>query len=379
MKIPLLDLTRQYRQIRDKLTPKLTELFESQQFILGRPVQELEAQMAAYCGASYAVGVSSGTDALLLSLMTIDIHPGDRVLTSPYTFFATAGAIYRLGAVPVFVDIDPDTCTISPVKLAETIQAMPQTIKHRLRAVIPVHLYGQCADMEPILHLAADNHLVVIEDAAQAIGAEYRGKRAGTIGDFGCFSFFPSKNLGGFGDGGMVTTQTEAYRDKLHRLRVHGGAERYRHTEVGGNFRLDALQAAVLSVKLPHLDGWTEGRRNHARMYARLFRDAGLLERIGLPVERTGKHVYNQFVIRIPGHRDALQRYLTEKGIGTAIYYPIPLHLQPCFADLGGKPGDFPESERAAQETLALPIFPELEPQEIERVVDVIHEYFRNR
>jgi len=379
MNIPLLDLTRQYQQIRDELTPKLTELFESQQFILGRPVQEFETQMAAYCGSSYAVGVSSGTDALLLSLMAIDIRPGDQVITTPYTFFATAGAIYRMGAVPVFVDIEPDTYTIDPVKLAETIQAMPQAVKHRLRAVIPVHLYGQCADMEPILQLAAENLLVVIEDAAQAVGAEYRGTRAGAIGDFGCFSFFPSKNLGGFGDGGLVTTKTEAYRDKLQRLRVHGGAERYRHTEVGGNFRLDALQAAVLSVKLPHLDRWTEGRRNHARTYTRLFRDAGLLERIGLPVERTGKHVFNQFVIRVPEHRDALQRYLTENGIGTAIYYPIPLHLQPCFADLGGKPGDFPESERAAQETLALPVFPELEAQEIERVVDVIHDFFRNR
>lgn len=379
MKIPLLDLTRQYRQIRDEVTPKLTELFESQQFILGRFVQEFEAQMAAYCGASYAVGVSSGTDALLLALMTIGIRPGDRVITTPYTFFATAGAIYRLGAVPVFVDIEPDTYTIDTVKLAETIQAMPQAVKPQLRAVIPVHLYGQCADMDPIVRLATDNHLVVIEDAAQAIGAEYQRKRAGAIGDFGCFSFFPSKNLGGFGDGGLVTTQTEGHRDKLERLRVHGGAERYRHTEVGGNFRLDALQAAVLSVKLPHLEGWTEARRNHARLYARLFRDAGLLERIGLPVERTGKHVYNQFVIRIPGHRDSLQRYLMENGITTAIYYPIPLHLQPCFADLGGKPGDFPESERAAQQTLALPIFPELEAQEIERVVDVIHDYFRNR
>lgn len=379
MKIPLLDLTRQYRQIREEVGRKLTELFESQQFILGRPVQEFEAQIAAYCGASYAVGVSSGTDALLLALMTIDIRPGDRVITTPYTFFATAGAIYRLGAVPVFVDIEPDTYTIDPVKLAETIQAMPQAEKPRLRAVIPVHLYGQCADMEPILRLATDNHLVVIEDAAQAIGAEYQGKRAGALGDFGCFSFFPSKNLGGFGDGGLVTTHTEAYRDKLLRLRVHGGAERYRHTEVGGNFRLDALQAAVLSVKLPHLDGWTEARRNNARLYARLFRDVGLLDRVGLPVERTGKHVYNQFIIRIPGHRDPLKRHLMENGITTAIYYPIPLHLQPCFADLGGKPGDFPESERAAQQTLALPIFPELEAQEIERVVDVIHDYFRNR
>ncbi len=379
MNIPLLDLTRQYRQIRDELIPKLTELFESQQFILGKPVQELETRMAAYCGASHAVGVSSGTDALLLALMTIDIRPGDRVITTPYTFFATAGVIHRLGAVPVFVDIEPDTFTIDPVKLAETIQAIPQAEKHRLRAVLPVHLYGQCADMEPILQLAATHHLVVIEDAAQAIGAEYRGKRAGAIGDFGCFSFFPSKNLGGFGDGGLVTTGTEGYRDKLLRLRVHGGAERYRHTEVGGNFRLDALQAVVLAIKLGHLDRWTEGRRANAQLYGRLFRDAGLLERIGLPVERTGKHVYNQFVIRVPRHRDALQRHLTENGIGTAIYYPIPLHLQPCFAHLGAKPGDFPEAERAAQETLALPIFPELETREIERVVDAIHGYFRKQ
>ncbi|MEW6261087.1 MAG: DegT/DnrJ/EryC1/StrS family aminotransferase [Thermodesulfobacteriota bacterium] len=379
MNIPLLDLTRQYQQIRDELTPKLTELFESQRFILGRPVEEFEARMAAYCGASHAVGVSSGTDALLLSLMTIDIRPGDRVITTPYTFFATAGAIYRLGAVPVFVDIEPDTFTMDPEKLAETIHTMPQADKDRSKAVVPVHLYGQCADMEPILQLATSNRLVVIEDAAQAIGAEYRGKRAGAIGDFGCFSFFPSKNLGGFGDAGLVTTPSKALRDKLLRLRVHGGAERYRHTEVGGNFRLDALQAVVLSVKLSRLDGWTQGRRNNAQMYGRLFRDAGLLDRIGLPVERSGRHVYNQFVIRVPGHRDALQHHLTENGIGTAIYYPIPLHLQPCFANLGGKPGDFPESERAAQETLALPIFPELEAREIERVVDVIHGYFRNR
>jgi dTDP-4-amino-4,6-dideoxygalactose transaminase len=377
MNVPLLDLTRQYRQIRDRLTPRLTALLESQQFILGEPVRQFEAEMAHFCGVPFAVGVSSGTDALLISLMAIGTRPGDVVITSPYTFFATAGAIARLGAMPLFVDIEPRTFTIDPAKLADTIDALQPSERKRLKAIIPVHLYGQCADMSRITEIARNFHLTIIEDAAQAIGAEYGGKRAGSMGDFGCFSFFPSKNLGGFGDGGLVSAQSEPDRDHLVRLRVHGGAERYRHTEIGGNFRLDALQALVLSVKLAYLDEWTAKRRDNAFRYRRLFADAGLLGHVGLPAEVNGKHVYNQFVIRVPGHRDAMQRYLAENGIGVAIYYPIPLHLQPCFACLGKQPGDFPQSEQAAKETLALPVFPELEPVQLERVVDVIASYFR--
>jgi dTDP-4-amino-4,6-dideoxygalactose transaminase len=333
--------------------------------------------MAHFCGVPFAVGVSSGTDALLISLMAIGTRPGDVVITSPYTFFATAGAIARLGAMPLFVDIEPRTFTIDPAKLADTIDALQPSERKRLKAIIPVHLYGQCADMSRITEIARNFHLTIIEDAAQAIGAEYGGKRAGSMGDFGCFSFFPSKNLGGFGDGGLVSAQSEPDRDHLVRLRVHGGAERYRHTEIGGNFRLDALQALVLSVKLAYLDEWTAKRRDNAFRYRRLFADAGLLGHVGLPAEVNGKHVYNQFVIRVPGHRDAMQRYLAENGIGVAIYYPIPLHLQPCFAYLGKQAGAFPQSERAAKETLALPVFPELEPVQLERVVDVIASYFR--
>ncbi|WP_028325098.1 DegT/DnrJ/EryC1/StrS family aminotransferase [Desulfatirhabdium butyrativorans] len=377
MNVPLLDLTRQYDQIRDRLTPRLTALLESQQFILGEPVRQFEAEMADYCGVPFAVGVSSGTDALLISLMAIGTRPGDLVITSPYTFFATAGAIARLGAIPLFVDIEPRTFTIDPAKLAHTIDDLKPSDRERLKAIIPVHLYGQCADMGPITEIARTFHLSIIEDAAQAIGAEYGGKRAGSMGDYGCFSFFPSKNLGGFGDGGLVSAQSESDRDHLVRLRVHGGAERYRHTEIGGNFRLDALQALVLSVKLAYLDQWTAMRRDNAARYRMLFADAGLQEHVGLPIEVNGKHVYNQFVIRAPRHRDALQRHLAENGIGVAIYYPIPLHLQPCFAYLGQQAGDFPQSERAAGETLALPIFPELEPAQMERVVDIIASYFR--
>lgn len=357
--VPLLDLKKQYATIRSEVRPVLDEVCESQYFILGPRVEAFEKAVASYVGARHAIGMSSGTDAQLAAMMALGIGPGDEVVTSPYTFFSSAGAVHRLGARAVFCDIDPETFNLDPAKLAAAVTP-------RTKAIQPVHLYGQSADMDPILDVAKAKGIPVIEDACQSLGAGYRGKKAGSLGTFGAFSFFPSKNLGGFGDGGMVTTDDDAMAAALKALRMHGETTRYHHRFVGGNFRLDALQAAVLHVKLPHLDGWAEGRRANAReieaLYleygGRPFADGGLK----FPREAPGcYHVYNQFVVRVgKGRREALKERLAAAQIGHAVYYPLPLHIQECFAGWGGKAGDFPEAERAALETLALPVFPEL-------------------
>lgn len=365
--VPALDLKAQYRTIRDEVEPVVRQVLESQYFVLGPEVSGLEAEVAQYCRVPHAVGCASGSDALLLPLQAWGIGPGDEVITSPYTFFATAGAIWRLGAKPVFVDIEPDTFNIDPARIRAAITP-------RTKAIIPVHLYGQAAEMDPILSLAQERGLKVLEDAAQAIGAGYKGRPVGTLGQAAALSFYPSKNLGGFGDGGMMTTTDAALAKALARLRVHGMEPKYHHQEVGFNSRLDALQAAVLRVKLRHLDAWTAARRALADDYRRLFLDRGLDEWVVLPVERPGHfHVYNQFVIRVPEEiRDSLRAYLTEQRIGSEIYYPIPLHLQTCFASLGHGAGDFPESELAARQTIALPIYPELTAAARQHVVSSI-------
>ena len=368
--VPLLDLKAQYATIRDDVCAAMMRVAESQHFILGPEVTALEAAVAAYSQCRFGIGVSSGTDALLVALMALDLQPGDEVITTPYTFFATAGSIARLGAKPVFVDIEPTTYNIDPA-------AIEAVVTPRTRAILPVHLYGQMADMDPIMALAARHGLPVIEDAAQAIGAEYKGQRAGSIGHMGCFSFFPSKNLGGFGDGGMVVTNEAPLAEKLTLLRGHGAKPKYYHKVVGGNFRLDALQAAVLRVKLPHLDAWTAGRQRHAATYRQLFVDVGLDRVVGMPAETVdGRHIYNQFVIRCP-QRDALLAHLKAQAIGHEVYYPVPLHLQECFADLGYHQGDFPQSEAAANETLALPIYPELTEAMQSAVVMAIAEFYQ--
>jgi len=376
MKVPLLDLKEQYKTIKKAVLKTAEELFETQYFILGPRVEALEKEIADYCFSKYAVGVSSGTDALLLSLMTAGIGYKDTVITTPYTFFATAGSIARTGARPIFVDIDPDTYNISPECLERAIDSMPRTERKNLKAVIPVHLYGQCADMAPILQICETYHLVVIEVAAQAIGSEYRGKRAGSMGDFGCFSFFPSKNLGAFGDGGIVTTHSDESYDKLCTLRVHGSRPKYYHKLIGGNFRLDAFQAAVVSIKLKYLDQWTQARQKNARTYRKLFKEAGLTDAVQLPFEKENRHIYNQFVIRVKEGRDDLRRFLSDAGIGTEVYYPVPMHLQECFFDLNYKNGDFPAAEHAALHTLALPIYPELSDDQIEYVVKKIKAFY---
>jgi dTDP-4-amino-4,6-dideoxygalactose transaminase len=338
-------------------------------------VEALEKEIAEYCAAKYALGVSSGTDALLISLLAADIGPQDRVITSPYTFFATAGSIARTGAVPVFVDIDPRTYNISPQGIQDALTTMSKTQRARVKAIIPVHLYGQCAEMTPILQTAQKYNLLVIEDAAQAIGSEYNGKRAGAIGDLGCFSFFPSKNLGAFGDGGMVTTGSGDLYERLKILRVHGSRPKYYHKFIGGNFRLDALQAAVVSVKLKYLDRWSRGRQENAAKYRALFAEYGL-DGIQLPVEKENRHIYNQFVIQVPEKRDELRQFLQQEGIGTEVYYPVPLHLQQCFAHLNYSKGDCPVSEKAATHTLALPIYPELTNDQQVYVVEKIKEFY---
>ncbi len=379
MKVPLLDLTGQYEQIQEEILQTLHEICREQQFILGPRVKALETELAKYCRTAFAVGVSSGTDALLISLMAAGVGPGDVVLTSPYSFFATAGTVHRVGARPVFADIDPETYNLSPSRLMEAIDRLKGAGKGRLKAVIPVHLFGQCADMDPILEAALQQNLTVIEDAAQAIGAEYKDRRAGAMGDLGCFSFFPSKNLGAFGDGGCVTTRSEALAERLRILRVHGSEPKYYHPLIGGNFRLDALQAGIVSVKLRHLDGWTKKRRENAARYRRYFESAKLQDRVTVPLERESRHIYNQFVIRVPKNRDALRAFLSDSGIGTEIYYPVPLHLQPCFSYLVHRKGDFPEAERAAEETLALPIYPELSDAKAAYVVERIQAFFEGR
>ncbi|MGD9308635.1 MAG: DegT/DnrJ/EryC1/StrS family aminotransferase [Desulfosarcina sp.] len=378
MKVPLLDLKAQYQTIKDRVLAVTEEIFESQYFILGPQVEALEQKIASYCRSGYAVGVSSGTDALVLSLMAAGIGPGDRVISTPYTFFATTGAIARVGARPLFVDIDPQTYNMDPQQLRATVDALEDDQLKTVKAIVPVHLYGQCADMDPILAVAADHGWVVIEDAAQAIGSEYRGRRAGSMGDYGCFSFFPSKNLGAFGDGGIVTAGDPDVYERLKILRVHGSKPKYYHKVVGGNFRLDALQAAIVAVKLDFLDDWTAGRQQNAARYRTLFAQAGLASRVQLPLEKENRHIYNQFVIRVETGRDDLRAFLGQKGVGTEVYYPVPMHLQACFSFLDHQPGDFPAAEQAANQTLALPIYPELSQSQQAYVVEQIGLFFNS-
>jgi dTDP-4-amino-4,6-dideoxygalactose transaminase len=369
--VPALDLKAQYQSIRDEIDPVVRTVIENQGFILGPEVAALEEEVARYCGAKYGVGCASGSDALLLPLVAWGVGPGDEVVTTPYSFFATAGAVWRTGARPVFVDIEPETFNIDPDRLEAAITP-------RTKAIIPVHLYGQTADMDAINAVAARHGIPVLEDAAQAIGAADRDRRTGTLGHAAAFSFYPSKNLGAFGDGGMVVTNTPELAKQLARLRVHGMEPKYYHHEVGFNSRLDALQAAVLRVKLRHLDDWADARRTVAGVYRALFAEHRLESVVQLPVERPGlTHVFNQFVVRVPAAcRDALRAHLSGRRIGTEIYYPIPLHLQACFAPLGHKPGDFPNSEAAANETLALPMFPELSAESQGHVVRSMAQFF---
>jgi dTDP-4-amino-4,6-dideoxygalactose transaminase len=363
--VPLVDLDAQYRPLRDELLAAIMRVCDSQRFILGAEVEALERELAVYLDAGETIAVSSGTDALLAVLMALGVGPGDEVITSTYSFFATAGCISRLGATPVLVDIDRETYNLDP----ETLRT---AITPRTRAIIPVHLYGLCADMDPILERAAESGIAVVEDACQAIGATCRGRQAGSMGTAGCFSFFPSKNLGAFGDGGLVTTHDAALAGEIRLLRSHGAEPKYFHKRIGGNFRLDALQAAVLRVKLPHLAGWTGMRRDNAARYNALFADAGLADRIALPVEPAGRrHIFNQYIVRVPD-RDRVRALLTEDGIGTEIYYPVPFHLQECFATLGHTRGDFPEAEAAADSTLALPIYAELSAAQQAAVVSAL-------
>jgi dTDP-4-amino-4,6-dideoxygalactose transaminase len=368
--VPLLDLQAQYRPIRDELLAAITRVCDSQRFIMGAEVEALERELAEYLRVPEAIAVSSGTDALLASMMGLGIGPGDEVVTSTFSFFATAGCISRLGATPRLVDIDPATYNID-------VNAVGAVLSPRTRAIVPVHLYGLCADMDALLAVAVEAGVPVIEDAAQAIGATYNGRAAGSMGVAGCFSFFPSKNLGAFGDAGLITTTDRRLAEKIRLLRNHGAEPKYFHKRIGGNFRLDAIQAAVLRVKLPHLPRWTSMRRANAGRYARLFAEAGLTDRVTLPVEPEGcVHIYNQFVVRVPD-RDRVRAHLAEHGIATEIYYPVPFHLQECFAHLGHSRGDFPEAERAADSTLALPIYGELTETQQEAVVrtlaDAIH------
>ena len=373
MQVPLLDLRAQYSPLKAEIMSAVSELCDSQHFILGPKVETFEQELAAYCRSEAAVGVTSGSDALIIALMVEGVKPGDEIITSPFTFFATVGAIVRVGATPVFADIDPVTFNIDPAKVAEKITP-------RTRGIIPVHLFGQAADMDPIMKLAREHGLFVVEDACQAIGAEYRGRRVGSIGDYGAFSFFPSKNLGCFGDGGAVTSSA----DKAALLKIfrnHGQSRTYIHEYVGGNFRLDALQAAVLSIKLRHLDAWSAARQANAASYRKLFAEAGITDdMITLPREADYpvRHIYNQFCIRVHGgRRDELRNFLAQNNVGCAVYYPLSLHLQECFKSLGGKPGDFPVCEKATSEVLALPIYGECPAEQREFVVETIAKFFR--
>jgi len=371
-KIPLLDLNAQYQSIAGEIQTAVTRVLSSQQFILGPEVRELEREIAAYCSCSEGIGCASGSDALLLALMACGVGPGDEVITTPFSFFATVGSIVRLGAKTVFVDIEESTFNIDPELIA-------QAITKQTKAILPVYLFGQCADMDPITDVAAQHQIAVVEDAAQAIGAEYNGRRAGSLGNVGCFSFYPSKNLGGAGDGGLLTTNDPEIAASLRDLRSHGARKKYYHDRVGINSRLDSLQAAILRVKFGYLDQWANARRENAQKYRELFRDSGLVSSgaVRLPAEAASAlHVYNQFVIRAR-ERDKLRAYLTERGIGSEIYYPVPLHLQICFKELGHHSGDFPESERAAEEVLAIPVYPELGVASQDRVVETIASFYR--
>ena len=370
--VPLLDLHIQYRPLRAEILAAIERVCDSQRFIMGPEITALEDEMARMLGVRHAIAVSSGTDALLLALMALDIKPGDEVITPTYSFFATAGAVARLGARPVLVDIDEATFNID---VAQAIAA----ITPRTKAIIPVHLFGLSADMGPLVDAASRARIPIVEDAAQAIGATYNSRPLGSLGAFGCFSFFPSKNLGAFGDAGLLTAMDDGLAKRARLLRTHGMEPRYYHHLVGANFRMDALQAAILRVKAPHLERWTEGRRANASRYRTLFREAGLLDRVTMPVEPAGRrHIYNQFAIR-SADRDGLKAHLTERGIGTEIYYPVPFHMQPCFADLGHRRGDFPKAERAAAESLAIPIYSELTAAQQEAVVEAIGEFVLRR
>jgi dTDP-4-amino-4,6-dideoxygalactose transaminase len=368
--IPLLDLKAQHREIRDEVLAEVTRVIDSQKFILGDDVKQLEQAIAPYCGARYAIGCASGSDALFLALLALNIEPGDEVITTPYTFFATVGAICRAGAVPVFVDVEPETFNMDMRQLASVIDAHP-----KVRAVIPIHLFGGCADMDPLIEIARARGIAVIEDAAQSIGSEYKGRRAGALGDLACFSFFPSKNLGGYGDGGMLTTNDAALAGRLAALRVHGTSRKYYHDYIGINSRLDAIQAAVLRVKFRHLDSWTEGRQRNAEIYREILSGMELPVTAPQTTPYQTRHVYNQFAIRC-ADRDGLQTYLKQQGVGSEVYYPLPLHLQKCFAHLGHKEGDFPVSEELAKQSLALPIYSELSRSDIEHVCGLIQSFY---
>ena len=388
MNVKLLDLKKQYQSLKPELDEAILKVAESQYFILGPDVANLEKNIAEFLGAKKAVGVSSGTDALLLALMAIDIKPGDEVIVPTYSFFATAGVVARLNATPVFVDIDPVSFNIDP-------ELIEEKITERTKAIIPVHLYGQSAEMAPIMEIAEKYNLKVIEDGAQAISVQYKdGRSVGTIGTVGCYSFFPSKNLGGYGDGGMVVTMDEELGEKMRILRVHGSEPKYYHSMIGGNFRLDAIQAAVLNVKLPHLNEWSAKRRENAQLYTKLFVEAGIAEEEGrinfdennkvlLPKAvykdsgLTNYHIYNQYVIRVE-HRDELREFLKENGIASEIYYPVPFHKQECFKDLPSSKDEYPNADFAAEHSLALPIFPELEREEIEYVAGKIAEFVKS-
>jgi len=387
--IPFLDLKAQYKSIKEEIDRKVMEIISSQSFILGSEVELLEKEVSSYCGTKYAVGVSSGSDALLASLMALGVSDGQKVITTPFTFFSTAGTITRLGARPVFCDIDRESFNISPQKLAEVLEErIVRQGDSKVKGLIPVHLFGQCAEMGPLMELAEKYNLFVIEDAAQAIGSEYPTpegiKRACTIGDLNILSFFPSKNLSCFGDGGMILTDEEKLAKNLKMLRVHGSRDKYYYETVGGNFRLDALQAGILRIKLRHLDGWLEGRKEKASYYDKRFEESGLVEKGWIfPPKALYKnkglknyHTYHQYVIRAK-KRDDLQKFLKEKGIPTAIYYPLPLHLQKCFAYLGYKEGDFPEAEKACKEVLAVPIYPELTTQHQDFIVSSISRFYQ--
>ena len=377
--VPLLDLKAQYAPLREAIAEAVERVVESQRFILGPEVEAFEQDVARYVGVRHAVGCASGTDALILALAALDVGPGHEVLTTPFSFFATASCAYRVGARPRFADIDARTFNVDPERLDAAVGP-------RTRALLPVHLFGQSADMDSVLEIGERRRVPVVEDAAQALGATYQSARSGAelrcgaLGRIGCYSFFPSKNLGGFGDGGMLVTSDDGLAARLRELRVHGGQQMYHHREVGWNSRLDALQAAVLRVKLPHLDRWSMGRAENAARYDRLLVESGLLEagRVQLPErEPRARHIFNQYTLRVE-RRDALKRHLDEAGIGNSVYYPVPLHLQECFRELGHREGDFPVAERACREVLALPVYPELEPAQQERVVAALLDFYRS-
>ncbi|MDP6744179.1 MAG: DegT/DnrJ/EryC1/StrS family aminotransferase [SAR324 cluster bacterium] len=386
MKVPLLDLRPPLEELRDEIVEAVTQVIDSTRYIMGPEIDGLEKEISAYCGTKDAVGVSSGTDALLLALMVLEVGPGDLVMTSNFSFFATAGVVARLNATPVFVDIDPQTFNIDPESLSRALAEMDAQTRKRVKAIIPVHLYGQCADMEAILKISREYNIPVIEDGAQAIGAECeidgQKRSAGSSGEFGCFSFFPSKNLGGVGDGGIVTINNSEMADQLRLKRVHGGERKYYHRVIGGNFRLDPIQAAVIRVKLPYLNKWHSQRQDNAEHYNKLFAEKDLGGKVQLPFvghseNLQNPHIYNQYVIKAE-RRDELQAFLAENEIASEVYYPLPFHLQECFLHLGGKTGDFPVSEATAEEVLALPVYPGMTEELRETVVEQIANFYQS-